>query len=96
MAVKFYSDVTKKFYDSEQAASEEEAALKKTQDEKMAKNKALAEEVEQKRQALNKAREEYNNVLNEFCKQYGAYHYTISPKDLEKEMTKSLYSLFGW
>ena len=78
MAVKFYSDVTKKFYDDEKTAAAEEEKLKKSQDEKLAKKKALAEEVEKKRQAFYKARDEYSNTLDEFCKKYGAYHYTIN------------------
>ncbi len=96
MAVKFYSDVTKKFYDDEKTATAEEEKVKKSQDEKLAKKKAMAEEVEQKRQALEKAKKEYDGALTEFCKKYGAYHYTISAKDFDREMDKTLLSLFNW
>ena len=33
--------------------------------------------------AYEKAREEYHEALDKFCKEYGAYHYTMTDKDVE-------------
>ena len=90
MAVKIYSDVTKKFYDDEAAALKAEEEVKKTQDERVARRKQMAETVDEKRKACErtrkayeKARQEYHNVLNKFCEEYGAYHYTMTGKNVE-------------
>ena len=56
MAVKIYSDVTNKFYDNEAAALKAEEEVKKAQDEKTARRKKMAETVDAKRKAYDKAR----------------------------------------
>lgn len=90
MAVKIYSDVTKKFYDDEAAALKAEEEVRKAQDEKTTRRKEMAELVDAKRtacdkacKAYEKAREEYHEALDKFCKEYGAYHYTMTDKDVE-------------
>ena len=83
MAVKIYSDVTNKFYDNEAAALKAEEEVKKAQDEKTARRKKMAETVDTKRKAYDKARKEYREALDNFCKDYGSYHYTLADKDLE-------------
>ena len=83
MAVKIYSDVTKQFYDNEAAALKAEEEVKKAQDEKVARRKQMADTVDAKRKAYDKARKEYREALDNFCKNYGSYHYTLADKDLE-------------
>ena len=83
MAVKIYSDVTKQFYDNEAAALKAEEEVKKAQDEKVARRKKMADTVDVKRKAYDKARKEYREALDNFCKDYGSYHYTLADKDLE-------------
>lgn len=90
MAVKIYSDVTKKFYDDEAAALKAEEEIKTRAEEKTAHRKQMADtvdakrtEYEQARKAYEKARQEYYNALDKFCKEYGAYHYTMTDKDIE-------------
>ena len=90
MAVKIYSDVTKKFYDDEATALKAEEEVKKAQDERVVRRKQMAETVDEKRKAYErarkayeKAREEYHNALDKFCKEYGAYHYTMTDKNIE-------------
>lgn len=83
MAVKIYSDVTNKFYDNEAAALKAEEEVKKAQDEKTARRKKMAETVDVKRKAYDKALKEYHEALDNFCKNYGSYHYTLADKDLE-------------
>ena len=83
MAVKIYSDVTKQFYDNEAAALKAEEEVRKAQDEKVARRKKMADTVDVKRKAYDKARREYREALDNFCKDYGSYHYTLADKDLE-------------
>lgn len=83
MAVKIYSDVTKQFYNDEAAALKAEEEVKKAQDEKTARRKKMADTVDVKRKAYDKARKEYREALDNFCKDYGSYHYTLADKDLE-------------
>lgn len=89
MAVKIYSDVTKKFYDDEAAALEAEEEVKARTEEKTARRKQMADTVDEKRTACDKARiayekarEEYHEALDKFCKEYGSYHYTMTDKDI--------------
>lgn len=89
MAVKIYSDVTKKFYDNEAAALKAEEEVKARVEEKTARRKEMAELVDAKRtacdearKAYEKARQEYHNALDKFCKEYGAYHYTMTDKNI--------------
>lgn len=92
MAVKIYSDVTKKFYEDEASALAAEKELTKARDEKAARRKQMAQEVEEKREAYIQARNEYRATLNKFCKEYGSYHYTLNNKDLEDIFN----DIFGW
>lgn len=83
MAVKIYSDVTNKFYENETAALKAEEEVKKAKDEKAARRKDMAKLVEEKRKVYDQARKEYHEALDNFCKEYGTYHYTLTDKDLE-------------
>ena len=82
MAVKIYSDVTKKFYDDEAAALKAEKELEEKRTEAAEVRKRMAQDVEEKRKALHKARKEYDEALEKFCEKYGAYHITLGKKDL--------------
>ena len=101
MAVKIYSDVTKKFYDDEAAALKAEEEVKTRAEEKTARRKQMANtvevkrtEYEQARKACKQARDEYYEVLDNFCKEYGSYHYTITCKDLNAAFD-SLFRIFN-
>ncbi len=89
--MKYYSEKTKKFYDSAADCEKEEAAIVKAEAEKTAARKADAENVEKARKELDEARkafhaayENYNKTLSDFCKKHGAYHTTVkNTKDLD-------------
>ena len=83
MAVKIYSDVTKKFYDDEATALKAEEELKQAKDAEAACRKKMAQAVEEKRKAYEQARKEYHKALNDFCDKYGSYHYTLTDKDID-------------
>lgn len=83
--MKYYSELTKNFYDSsdecEKAEEKARLALKKAEEEKKAKNEArtaAAKEVENALKAVKEAKKNYNKVLTDFCNTYGTYHCSIS------------------
>ena len=83
--MKYYSDVTKEFYESveacETAEKEHEEAIAKAKAEKEAKEagrRAAAKDVEEALKAANDAYEGYREKLADFNKRYGAWHYSIS------------------
>ena len=77
MAVKVYSDVTKKFYDDEATALKAEQELQEKQNEAAEVRKKMAKDVEEKRQAFVEAKEQYYKALEAFCDKYGSYHVSI-------------------
>ena len=75
--MKYYSDVTKKLYESVDELKKAEAEIT----DKAAARKKDAEKVEKAYNAYIEARKEYEKVLTEFCNKHGAYHKTYTSKD---------------
>ena len=103
MAIKIYSDVTKNFYDSKEAAEQAEKELEVKKAEAAETRKKMAKEVEEKQKALRKtraeyysalkkAREEYYDALNKFCEKYGTYHVSVGKED----WNDLLETIFNW
>ena len=78
--MKYYSDVTKKVYDT---VGDLEAAEKEVS-EKTNARKEDAAKVEAAFNEMSTARKKYEKVLREFCEKHGAYHRTIKPEDGSK------------
>ena len=102
MAIKFYSDVTKGYYDDEVAAHKAEDELVKERNDKAARRKEAAKNVEEKGNAYSEAKKAYLNArkayaeeLSNFCKQYGAYHTTLSKADTDS-LFESLWNEIFW
>ncbi len=104
--MKYYSDVLKRLFDSEKELLEAEDAKKKAEEEKALrekeKNAARAEAAKKVEEAMKKAAEankNYREVLSDFCKNYGAYHYSFTDDgkedtyDLFDELVKFLFQL---
>lgn len=100
--VKIYSDKTNAFYNSVEEAQKAEAALinkeeqekitaKAKKDKEIAERRALAAEVDTARKAYLTAQKEYRAKLEDFCKKYGTYHYTVE----NGEEIPSLFDFFG-
>lgn len=86
--MKYYSEVLKKTFDSEKDCLEAEKTYnKKVEAEEKRKKeltenrKARAKEVEEAYKAVCEAREHYNKLLTDFCRDYGSFHYTFSSKE---------------
>ena len=92
--MKYYSDVTKKLYESVDELKKAEAEIT----DKAAARKKDADKVEKAYNAYIEARKEYEKVLTEFCNKHGAYHKTYTSKDAgnvetEFESLKNLVSM---
>lgn len=86
--MKYYSEVTKKMYDTVKDLEEAEKEIKDKNDER----KTAAAAVEKAYNELVEARERYSKVLNDFCSKYGAYHQSIKSTDSDSSW-RSLSSL---
>ncbi len=95
MAVKFYSDVTKKYYDDQAAAEKAEQDIIKARDDKLARRKESAKKVEDCRKAYIDARKAYYEELTKFCKEFGAYHATVSKEEADS-LIDSIWNDFLW
>lgn len=82
--MKYFSELTKRVYET---VEELEAAEKVEQEKldaeaaKKAKRAEKAKEVEQALADVNAAYKHYTEVLEAFCKDYGAYHTTLTGDD---------------
>lgn len=97
--MKYFSEVTKKVYDSvDELNKAEEAVNEKTNARKKAAeavDKACKHYIEVKREcdeAVTKARQEYEKELANFCSKYGVYHKSYKFDENDK-LTSSLSSL---
>lgn len=83
-------------WEAEQAAKKaaEEKALAEAKAKKeaaIAERKVEAEKVETARQELMKAQKAYHEVLSNFCKKYGAYHYSLKPGETFQSIWADLF-----
>lgn len=98
--MKYYSELTKTFYETEKdclkAEKEHTDALRKkeeTEKKKTEQRKARAQEVEVARAKLTEAKKNYDKLLADFCKDYGSYHYSITTP---ASLTDYLNELFNF
>ena len=94
--IQYYSNITKELYETEEACLKAEqahtaAARKKEEEErrKSEERKARAQEVEKARIAANEAAANYRKLLEDFCKDYGSYHYTIKNSTDNKSLIEN-------
>lgn len=87
--MKYYSELTKKVYDTPELLEEAEKVVlevNKEKEKKLAERAERAKAVEAAFENAQKARQEADDLLSKFCKDYGSFHTTI------KEPTNAL----GW
>ena len=97
--MKYYSEILKKAFDTEkdclkaEKEHEEKVAAQKIAAETLAKErKARAKEVEDALEKVQEARENYLKVLKDFCKDYGAFHYSWT----SDKVKPSLLEFLNW
>ena len=88
--MKFYSEMLKKFYDTQTDCETAEKQAIEAKEKAETKAKALVEqrasrakEVENAYKNLLDARKAYIKVLNDFCKDYGSYHFSITGQETD-------------
>ena len=97
--MKYYSETLKSFFNSAEECQEAELEEQKAKEEAEKKSKALKEqrkeraaEVEKALEELRNAENHYKEVLNNFLKDYGSFHYTYSYRDNDFDT----FNLLGW
>lgn len=98
--MKFYSEETKKFYDSYEACvnAENELADKKAAEAKrkaeLEKNRAsAAKEVEAAFKAANEAIKKRDKLLEDFVKKYGAFHMSLDGVESDMFNISNLFNI---
>lgn len=99
--MKYYSDVTKKFYDNaNDCLTAEREMLVKQEEEEYAKKRAAAErkaaadKVEAARKAMTEAQSAYKKELEAFCKKFGSYHYSSKNIDDIPTLFNDIFNIF--
>jgi uncharacterized damage-inducible protein DinB len=83
--MKYYSDKTKKLYDSVELLNEAEMAYDEAHAAELKKaeqKKNAAEAIKAARKAVIDAQSRYNELVNQFIKDYGSYHETYHDGDV--------------
>ena len=75
--MKFYSEITKKLYDTKDELVKAEVAATKAKSDREVKAKEVTELIKKANEATKAA----NKALSEFVKQYGSFKTTIKDKD---------------
>jgi len=99
--MKYYSDVTKKFYDNANdcLTAERELIAKQEKEEYekkriAAERKAAADKVEAARKAMNEAQSAYKKELEAFCSKYGSYHYSTKDVSDIPTLFNDIFNIF--
>ena len=98
--MKFFSEVTKKLYDSEKDLAMAEAEVKAAEVQKLEAEKAKkmaratrAKEVEKALKEANEAQAKAIKMLKEFTNDYGYFHMSYSTDDADKASNKTKVDL---
>lgn len=98
--MRYYSDIVKKFYDTQKECSiaEKKALVEKEEAEKKAielkeTRKNRAKEVEDALEAVYAAENKYKELLGAFLEDYGSFHYSKHLGDEDLDFS-SIFSLF--
>ena len=71
--MKYYSEISKKFYDSEKDCLNEETKIIAERAAKEEKKKRLAEEKEARKKELDDALDNFTELLKKYSEDYGPY-----------------------
>lgn len=91
--MKYYSELTKKVYDTPELLEEAEKVVleaNKEKEKKLAERAERAKAVENAFVEVKAARKKADDLLSEFCRDYGSFHTTI------KEPTNALNWVDDW
>lgn len=99
--MKYYSEITKKNYDTPAECMEAERAVAKARKEeqekkekKAAERKEQADKVKAAREAYIEARSNYAKELEDFTKKFGSWHETYTGEDAQRLAPTLFDSIF--
>ena len=84
--MKYYSDKTKKIYNSVVELTADEAAYDQAHAAELAKaaeRKERAQKINDLRKEITKLQKEYNELITQFIKDNGSYHATYRDEDVD-------------
>jgi SMC interacting uncharacterized protein involved in chromosome segregation len=101
--MKYYSETTKNFYDSEDECLAAEAELKakleqqmREKEEKLSKKKAHEDHLEELHAAAIEAQTAYRKALNSYLKDYGSFSRTYSSDETGDFLMSILEGIFNF
>ena len=90
--MKYYSDLTKKLYETEKQLKDAEIALTKSKADRAQRAKEVTEALK----AANEASKKANKLLSDFVKDYGSFKTTLTDKDVDvKALSNSFSNYFA-
>ena len=91
--MKYYSDLTKKLYETEDELKAAEVELTKSKADRAEKAKEVTEAIKAATEATKKA----NQMLSDFVKEYGSFKTTLTDKDVDaRDSFWSIFDKFIW
>lgn len=91
--MKYYSDLTKKLYDTEADLKKAEIEVTKSKANRAEKAKEVTKLIQEANEATKKA----NKALSDFVKEYGSFKTTLTDKDVDiKGNFWDLFDHFFW
>lgn len=82
--MKYYSDLTKKLYETEKDLQKAEIELTKSKADRAEKAKEVTEAIK----AANEASKKANEMLSAFVKEYGSFKTTLTDKDVDASFAR--------
>lgn len=91
--MKYYSDLTKKLYETEDELKAAEVELTKSKADRAEKAKEVTEAIKAATEATKKA----NQMLSDFVKEYGSFKTTLTDKDVDaRDSFWNMFDRFIW
>ena len=88
--MKYYSDLTKKLYDTEKQLKAAEIEVTKSKANRAERAKEVTEALKAANEATNKA----NKLLAQFVKDYGSFKTTLTDKDVDLKAFNNSFSKY--
>lgn len=100
--MKYYSDIFRKLFDTEEELNKAEADYKAKKEQEVAEKERLskeratrAKEIEDAYIALNDAKQHYLELRNKFIKDFGSYHVSYTTKTPTGALNDMIDLFFG-
>ena len=91
--MKYYSEITKKLYDSKEDLVKAEVEATKAKSERGEKAKEVTEAIK----AANEATKKANKLLSDFVAEYGSFKTTLTDKDVDsRDSFWTIFDKFLW